>query len=123
MSKPVDKYLEKLQEEDLQEIDPTLLAISATSAALGISNMAFRLYKDYFNSHPFVEISDHNPDVKQVVNTNKVIINLHQQENMLLIVSVIDNLIKGASGQAVQNMNLMFGLDETTGLKLKPIGY
>ncbi len=49
MSKPVDKYLEKLQEEDLQEIDPTLLAISATSAALGISNMAFRLYKDYFN--------------------------------------------------------------------------
>lgn len=49
MSKPLDKYLEKLQEDNLQEIDPTILAISATSAALGITNMAFRLYKDHFN--------------------------------------------------------------------------
>jgi len=81
------------------------------------------IYEDYFKSHPFVQLSDHNPDVKQVVNTNKAIIHLHQQNDMLLIVSVIDNLIKGASGQAVQNMNLMFGLDETSGLKLKPTGY
>jgi N-acetyl-gamma-glutamyl-phosphate reductase len=82
-----------------------------------------KVYEDYYKPHPFVQLSDHNPDVKQVVNTNKAILHLHQKDDILLIVSVIDNLIKGASGQAVQNMNLMFGLDETSGLKLKPSGY
>jgi N-acetyl-gamma-glutamyl-phosphate reductase len=81
------------------------------------------VYDDYYQSHPFVRISDQNPDIKFVVNTNKAILHLNKQGDLLLIVSVIDNLIKGASGQAVQNMNLMFGLDETTGLKLKPVGY
>ena len=57
--------------------------------------------------------------MKIVVNTNNVIIHLEKNGDKLLITSIIDNLIKGASGQAVQNMNLMFGLDETTGLKLK----
>jgi N-acetyl-gamma-glutamyl-phosphate reductase len=81
------------------------------------------LYNDYYESHPFTGLSKHNPDVKQVVNTNKSLLYLEKHENILLIVSVIDNLIKGASGQAVQNMNLMFGLDETLGLRLKPSGY
>jgi N-acetyl-gamma-glutamyl-phosphate reductase len=81
------------------------------------------LFKDYYDPHPFVRLSEYNPDVKQVVNTNKAILYLEKQDDLLLIVSVIDNLIKGASGQAVQNMNLMFGLDETSGLKLKSIGY
>jgi N-acetyl-gamma-glutamyl-phosphate reductase len=61
-------------------------------------------------------------DVKQVVNTNKCLISLEVFEGNLLITSVIDNLTKGASGQAVQNMNLMFGLEETTGLRLKSVG-
>ena len=61
--------------------------------------------------------------MKQVVNTNKAIVYLEKHGNKLLIVSMIDNLLKGASGQAVQNMNLMFGLDEKAGLNLKSIGF
>lgn len=76
-------------------------------------------YKTYFEEHPFVFISDEPIHLKQVVNTNNVLLHLEKIEGKLLITSIIDNLIKGASGQAVQNMNLMFGLVETTGLKLK----
>lgn len=81
------------------------------------------IYKDYYKNHPFVEISDLNIDVKQVVNTNKCILHLLKEKNQLIVLSVIDNLIKGASGQAVQNMNLMFNLDETCGLKLKSVRF
>ncbi|WP_185852534.1 N-acetyl-gamma-glutamyl-phosphate reductase [Blattabacterium cuenoti] len=81
------------------------------------------IYKDYYKYHPFVEISDLNIDVKQVVNTNKCILHLLKEKNQLIVLSVIDNLIKGASGQAVQNMNLMFNLDETCGLKLKSVRF
>ena len=84
---------------------------------------AKKIYKDYYKSHPFVTVSEKNPDVKQVVNTNKCILYLEKHGNKLFIQSVIDNLTKGASGQAVQNMNLVFGLDETTGLKLKPSAF
>lgn len=77
------------------------------------------LFKDYYSGHPFVHISEKAVDVKQVVNSNKSIIHLQKEGDQLLITGVIDNLVKGASGQAVQNMNLMFGLEETTGLKLK----
>ena len=79
---------------------------------------AKKLYKDYYKSHPFVSVSEKNPDVKQVVNTNKCILYLEKHGDKLFIQCVIDNLIKGASGQAVQNMNLMFGLEESEGLKL-----
>ncbi len=61
--------------------------------------------------------------MKQVVQTNKCIISLMKKGDRLLITSIIDNLVKGASGQAIQNMNLMFGLNETTGLQLKPSGF
>ncbi len=81
------------------------------------------LYSNYYDNHPFVHISEKNIDLKQVVNTNKCIIYLEKHENKILIISMIDNLIKGASGQAVQNMNLLFGLDETTGLKLKATAF
>lgn len=77
------------------------------------------IYNNFYHEHPFVHISDVPVDLKQVVNTNKCLLHLARHGNKLLITSVIDNLLKGASGQAVQNMNLMFGLDETTGLKLK----
>lgn len=77
------------------------------------------LYKSFYFNHPFVKISDKNIDLKQVVNTNKCLLYLEKHNDQLMIVSVIDNLLKGASGQAVQNMNILFGLDETTGLKLK----
>jgi len=77
------------------------------------------LYNEYYKDHPFVSISKEPIFLKQVVNTNKAIIQLEKVDNKLVIHSVIDNLLKGASGQAVQNMNLMFGIGETSGLKLK----
>lgn len=80
---------------------------------------AEQTYRDYYAGHPFTHISPANIDLKQVVNTNKCLIHLEKHGNKLFIVSIIDNLLKGASGQAVQNMNLLFGLDEMTGLKLK----
>lgn len=78
-----------------------------------------KLYKDYFKEHPFTVVSDDAIDLKQVVNTNKCMVGLEKQGNKLVIHTALDNLLKGASGQAVQNMNLMFGLDEREGLKLK----
>ena len=81
------------------------------------------LFADYYLSHPFVWITDENPDLKQVVNTNKCLLYLEKHGDQLMIISCIDNLLKGASGQAVQNMNLMFGLDEKAGLNLKSIAF
>lgn len=77
------------------------------------------LYKAYYNNHPFVWVSEEPLYLKQVVNTNYCYINICKQGDQMLITSVIDNLLKGASGQAVQNMNLLFGLEETMGLRLK----
>jgi len=82
-----------------------------------------KLYSDFYNNHPFTHISIENPDLKQVVNTNKCILYLERFDDKLYILSLIDNLLKGASGQAVQNMNLMFGLAEDAGLHLKSIGF
>ncbi len=80
-------------------------------------------YEAYYADQPFVSVTTTNINMKQVVQTNKCIISLMKKGNRLLITSVIDNLTKGASGQAIQNMNLVFGLDETTGLHLKPCGF
>ena len=80
-------------------------------------------YEAYYADQPFVTVTTTNINMKQVVQTNKCIISLMKKGNRLLITSVIDNLTKGASGQAIQNMNLIFGLDETTGLQLKPCGF
>ena len=77
------------------------------------------IYKEFYASHPFVTISDDPISLKQVVNTNKCMIQLEKVDSRLVVHSAIDNLLKGASGQAVQNMNLMFGLNEEAGLKLK----
>lgn len=84
---------------------------------------AKKLYKDYYQDAAFTFMVDKNPDMKQVVSTNKAIVYLEKHGDKLLIVSMIDNLLKGASGQAVQNMNLTFGLDEKAGLGLKSIGF
>ncbi|WP_140936762.1 N-acetyl-gamma-glutamyl-phosphate reductase [Sphingobacterium lumbrici] len=84
---------------------------------------AYELYERYYASHPFTHVSDENIDLKQVVNTNKSIIHLEKHSNKLFVLNATDNLLKGASGQAVQNMNLLFGLDERTGLNLKSVGF
>ncbi|WP_156308202.1 N-acetyl-gamma-glutamyl-phosphate reductase [Sphingobacterium endophyticum] len=86
-------------------------------------DQAYELFETYYAEHPFTHVSRANIDLKQVVNTNKSIIHLEKHGNKLLILNVTDNLLKGASGQAVQNMNLMFGLDEKAGLGLKSVGF
>lgn len=84
---------------------------------------AYKYYEDYYKDHPFTTVSRVNIDLKQVVNTNKSILYLEKHGDKLLVLNATDNLLKGASGQAVQNMNLMFGLDERAGLNLKPVGF
>lgn len=79
----------------------------------------WKIYDDYYAEHPFTIVSDRPIDLKQVVNTNKCLIGLEKQGDKLVVHSALDNLLKGASGQAVQNMNLMFGIDEREGLRLK----
>ncbi len=80
-------------------------------------------YENYYSDSPFTHIVPFEIDMKQVVNTNNCFISLHKEKDSLIIISAIDNLLKGAAGQAVQNMNLMFGLNETQGLKLKPSAF
>lgn len=77
------------------------------------------LFKDHYQSHPYTHVSKDSIFLKQVVNTNKCIVQTEKVGSKLVVHSVIDNLLKGASGQAVQNMNLMFGMDECAGLELK----
>ena len=80
-------------------------------------------YKDFYRDAPFTHYVDKPIDLKQVVNTNKCLIHCEKYGNKLLITSCIDNLLKGAVGQAVQNMNIMFGVEESLGLKLKPSAF
>ena len=82
-----------------------------------------RIYEEYYARDSFVHIVKENIDLKQVVNTNKCLIHLEKHGGKLLVISCIDNLLKGASGQAVHNMNLMFNLEETVGLRLKPSAF
>lgn len=81
------------------------------------------LYREFYSKHPFTVVTDSMISMKQVVNTNKCLIFLEKEGSKVVVHSAIDNLVKGASGQAIQNMNLMFGLDETAGLHLKSLGY
>ena len=83
---------------------------------------AQEVFKDFYHDHPFVTIVEGEPNIKQVVNTNHAIIQVKKHGNQLHLISAIDNLVKGASGQAVQNFNLAAGLPEATGLNLKSVG-
>ena len=80
-----------------------------------------KLFKDFYKGHPFTHVADSMIDLKQVVNTNKCLVFLEKEGDKLVVHTALDNLLKGASGQAVQNMNLMFGLREDEGLRLKSI--
>lgn len=84
---------------------------------------AVEIYKNYYAESPFTNVSDRSVDMKQVVNTNKAVISLEKHGSKLLVISAIDNLLKGASGQAVENFNLICGLPEDMGLRLKPSGF
>lgn len=81
------------------------------------------LYEEFYRTHPFTHVSPVNINLKQVVNTNKCLLYLEKHAGKLMIISITDNLLKGASGQAVQNMNLLYGLKEDAGLRLKPVAF
>jgi N-acetyl-gamma-glutamyl-phosphate reductase len=99
-----------------------ILATSIVSTEKSIEEIK-EWYKTFYADAVFVKISDKNIHLKQIVNTNYCLMYLEKQGNKLIIVSAIDNLLKGASGQAVQNMNLMFGFEESEGLNLKASGF
>ncbi|MEG0162388.1 MAG: N-acetyl-gamma-glutamyl-phosphate reductase, partial [Mucinivorans sp.] len=89
----------------------------------GTIQEAYHIYSTFYATHPFTHVSDTNIALKQVVNTNKCLLHLEKHGDNLMIISEIDNLLKGASGQAVENMNLMFSIDQTAGLQLKSQGF
>ncbi|WP_296705767.1 N-acetyl-gamma-glutamyl-phosphate reductase [Algoriphagus sp.] len=89
----------------------------------GTLEEARKVYQEFYKDAAFTHVSDHDIDMKQAVNTNKCIIHLQKEAGQLVIYSAIDNLLKGASGQAVQNFNLAFALDEKVGLSLKSIAF
>ena len=89
----------------------------------GTDDDARALFADYYAGHPFTHVSNVNPALKQVVGTSKGVVYPSVHDGRLHVVSLIDNLLKGASGQAVQNMNLMCGLPEEAGLRLKGVGF
>ncbi len=95
-----------------------IFVTSVVSADLSLDAL-YDLYHTYYEGHTFTHVSKSNIDLKQVVNTNKCLIHIEQQGNKIAIHSAVDNLLKGAVGQAVQNMNLIFGIDEAAGLQLK----
>jgi len=99
-----------------------ILASIYTDSDLSVEE-AVKLYEAYYGDAAFTFVSSRAVDLKQVVNTNKCFLQLEKHGDKLLIISAIDNLLKGASGQAVQNLNLMFGLDEHAGLRLKPSAF
>ena len=93
--------------------------VTAYTPFSGSEDDAKKIYKEYYQGHPFTHVSETSIHLKQVVNTNNCVIHLHKHGDKLLITSIIDNLLKGASGQAVENMNLMHGWEQKTGLQLK----
>lgn len=93
---------------------------SCVSVAKSLTDVK-KLYREFYDDDPFTFVADEVIDLKQIVNTNKCLISLEKEKDKLVIHSAIDNLLKGASGQAVQNMNLMFGFEEDAGLRLKSI--
>ncbi len=99
-----------------------IMAVTYLECPLELTEI-IKLYQDYFDDHNFTFITSKIPDLKDVVNTNKCIIHLDKIDDKLMITAVIDNLLKGAAGNAVHTMNLLFGLQETTGLTMKPVAF
>lgn len=127
----INRTLKQLQPNFTQEINflplrgdfaRGIFVSSYTECDLSVEELT-ALYKEFYNDAAFTFVMDANLDLKQVVNTNKAIVHVEKHGNKVLAISAIDNLLKGASGQAVQNFNLMFGLDETCGLKLKSMAF
>jgi N-acetyl-gamma-glutamyl-phosphate reductase len=96
----------------------------SSTIKVGLSpNQLNDLYRDFYKDQPFTIFSKDPIFLKQVINTNKCVISIEKNDDTLVVHSAIDNLLKGACGQAVQNMNIMFGIEETVGLRLKPLAF
>ena len=129
--KEIGMTLQKLQPGNTAEINfvpmrgdfPRGIFVVTTLDSTLSEEEAVKLYKDYYKDAPFTVVSDNPIDLKQVVNTNKAIIHVEKHGRKLLVTCAEDNLLKGASGQAVQNMNILLGIDERTGLHLKPSAF
>lgn len=129
--KEIRESLVQLQADFNEEINfiplrgdfPRGIFVSAYTTCTLPSEEVRKLYEDFYRGAAFTFVAGKSPDLKQVVNTNKCVLYVEKHSDKVLIVSIIDNLLKGASGQAVQNFNLMFGLDEKTGLALKPSAF
>lgn len=129
--KEIGMTLQKLQPGNTAEINfvpmrgdfPRGIFVVTTLDSSLSEEEALKLYKDYYKDAPFTVVSDNPIDLKQVVNTNKAIIHVEKHGRKLLVTCAEDNLLKGASGQAVQNMNILLGIDERTGLHLKPSAF
>ena len=98
---------------------PRGIYVSCTTACDLNEQEVYNLYTEFYKDHPFTHVCETMIDLKMVVNTNKCVVHLEMANGQLVVHAAIDNLLKGASGQAVQNMNLMFGINETDGLQLK----
>lgn len=129
--KEIRMTLDRLQPDNLSRINfipmrgdfpRGIFAVVTMRCTMPIDELK-TLYKDFYADSAFTYVSDRPIDLKQVINTNKALIHLEKHGNMLLITTAIDNLLKGASGQAVQNMNIMLGIDQWTGLRLKPSAF
>ncbi|RKS97909.1 N-acetyl-gamma-glutamyl-phosphate reductase [Chryseobacterium defluvii] len=129
----VDEILQQLVSFNHQEISLNfvpwrgdfargIFTSSTIKTDIEFSDM-YQLYRDFYADAPFVKISETAIDLKQVVNTNRCVIQIEKCGNVTVIHSAIDNLLKGASGQAVQNMNIAMGWEENLGLNLKPIAF
>lgn len=99
-----------------------IFATTYTKTALSLES-CLKIFEEFYKNQPFVIVTTSEINLKQVVQTNKCIISIEKKGDYVLITSIIDNLLKGASGQAIQNMNLMFGFDETEGIVLKSSGF
>lgn len=127
--KEINRTLSQLQPEFSGEVNfipwrgdfaRGIYVSSCVTVAGSLADMK-KLYRDFYKNDPFTFVADDVIDLKQIVNTNKCLISLEKEKDKLVIHSAIDNLLKGASGQAVQNMNLMSGFEEDAGLRLKSI--
>ena len=115
-SDTLEAFIKKAADPDAE------IVFKATDELSAIADIV-AAYKAFYADAPFTHYVDKAIDLKQVVNTNKCLVHCEKYGDKLLITSCIDNLLKGAVGQALQNMNIMFGLDETAGLRLKPSAF
>ena len=124
---PSARWIARTSTQETPTMTPSAAPMRTTRGIFATAYIEFNgslkqvenLYKDFYRDHPFTHISSEPLNLKSVINSNNCFLHLHKHEDVLLITSILDNLIKGASGQAIQNTNIIMGWDEKLGLELK----